>query len=231
MQAQSMSSWQQWLHHPERSRLRQALFHIHLWIGAILSAYILWMSFTGSVLVFRDAFSPRYSLDWLVKLHADLGSGVTGRMVNGVGALGLILLCLTGAVIWWPGIAHWRRSLTVSWGAKFPRISWDLHSALSVWGFLFLMEWGVSSVYFAFPQLFDSLLVLDPKDRFTDSALYWLSNLHFGRFGWFTEIVWSIMGLVAAILGFTGVFICCRRIIYQKPSNPKLDPHSAPTPH
>ena len=31
----------------------------------------------------------------------------------------LALLCLTGAVIWWPGIKHWRRSLAVDWSESF----------------------------------------------------------------------------------------------------------------
>lgn len=221
-----MSWWQQWLQHPERSRARQALFQIHLWTGAMLSAYVLWMSVTGSVLVFRNEFAPRYSLEWLVRLHADLGAGTTGRLLNGLGAIGLTVLCITGAVVWWPGLTHWRRSLTVSWSAKFPRISWDLHSALGFWVFPFVLEWAVSAIYFSFPHLFDILFVFDPKDRFTDPALFWLSNLHFGRFGWFGEIVWALMGLVPAALAFTGVFICCRRMIYQKPSNPKAEFHS-----
>ena len=48
-----------------------------------------------------------------------------------------------------------------------------------------------------------------------------LSDLHFGRFGWFMEALWTSLGLVPAVLAFTGVFICCRRVIYKKPSNPK----------
>jgi hypothetical protein len=30
------------------------------------------------------------------------------------------------------------------------------------------------------------------------------------------------VGLAPAVLAFTGVFICCRRIIFHKPSNPNL---------
>jgi hypothetical protein len=29
------------------------------------------------------------------------------------------------------------------------------------------------------------------------------------------------LGLVPALLAFTGVFICCRRVFYKKPSNPR----------
>jgi hypothetical protein len=32
--------------------------------------------------------------------------------------------------------------------------------------------------------------------------------------------VWALLGLIPTILAFTGVFICCRRVIFHKPSNP-----------
>jgi uncharacterized iron-regulated membrane protein len=68
------------------------------------------------------------------------------------------------------------------------------------------------------------LFLLDPADHFTDQGLFWLAQLHFGRFGWFVEALWTLLGLVPAVLAFTGVFICCRRMIYKKPSNPNIGP-------
>src|SRR5207247_6356099 len=49
----------------------------------------------------------------LLDLHDDLLAGGTGRKVNGVGALLLVVLSCTGIVVWWPGIKTWRQSLTV----------------------------------------------------------------------------------------------------------------------
>jgi uncharacterized iron-regulated membrane protein len=170
----------------------------------VAAAYVFFMSFTGSMVVFRNELSKRLPIEWLVSLHSSLLLGSTGRLVNGVGASCLILLCLTGAVIWWPGMKHWRRSLTVNVGANFARINWDFHSALGFWCFVLILEWGISGLYFSFPRLFDALFFLDPADRFADSSLFWLSQLHFGRFGWFTEALWTILGLVPAILAFTG---------------------------
>ena len=40
----------------------------------------------------------------LLELHDDLLAGPTGRSVNGVGALLIVVLAFTGIVIWWPGI-------------------------------------------------------------------------------------------------------------------------------
>ena len=220
-----MTAWQQWLQHPEKSWVRHALFQIHLWAGAGAAAYILLMSISGCMIVYRNELSRTgFPIEWIVNLHANLLFGSTGRLVNGIGAICLTSLCLTAAIIWWPGVQNWRRSLTVNWRAHFARISWDLHSALGFWCFLFILLWGISGIYFSFPQAFDALFVLDPSDHFTDQGLFWLSQLHFGRFGWFTEVLWSVVGLAPAILAFTGVFICCRRVIFKKPSNPNTQP-------
>jgi uncharacterized iron-regulated membrane protein len=210
--------------HPERSWLRNMIFQIHMWVGAGVSAYVLLMSISGSIIVWQNELSKRASIAWLVKAHDNLLSRSNGRFVNGLGGICLVSLCLTGAVIWWPGIRNWRRSLTVSWRAHFARINWDLHSALGLWSFGFILVWGLSAVYFAFPGIVNPLLRVDPADRYTDQGFFWLAQLHFGRFGRLSELVWSIVGLAPAVLAFTGVFICCRRIIYKKPSNPNLGP-------
>ena len=60
----------------------------------------------------------------------------------------------------------------------------------------------------------------DPGDRFSDAALFRLSEAHFGRYGWFSKALWSALGLVPAVLSVTGVFLCCRRMIYKKSANP-----------
>ena len=213
-----MALWQQWRDHPDKSWLRNFFFQIHFWVGAMVGAYIFIMSVSGSVIVFRNKlFEMGFSVERIVDLHENLLTGSTGRIVNGIGAISLELLCLTGAVIWWPGMKYWRRSLTVEWRAHFPRINWDLHSALGFWCFVFVTMWGLSGIYLVFPNQFARVLFLDPAG----SVTFWLTQLHFGRFSSFTEPVWALMGLVPAILAFTGVFICCRRVIFKKPSNPR----------
>jgi len=185
-----------------------------------MGMYMALMSLTGSVIVHRNELARWAFVEPLVDLHSNLMLGKYGRALNGAEAICLTILCVTGAVIWWPGLSHWRRGLTVSWRSGFPRVSWDLHSALGFWSVPLVLLWAVSGIYFAFPQLFNGLFVLDPGDRYTNQGLLWLSNLHFGRFNWFTEALWTLVGLVPAILAFTGIFICCRRIIYKKPCNP-----------
>ena len=121
-----MTAWEQWLQPPEKSWVRNAFFRIHLGVGVAVSVYILLMSISGSMIVYRNELSSRFSIEWIVNLHENLLSGATGRLVNGIGAICVTSLCLTGAIIWWPGVRNWRRSLTVNWKAHFARISWDL---------------------------------------------------------------------------------------------------------
>ena len=92
----------------------------------------------------------------LQDLHFDLLGGRTGRLVNGIGAAALALMCLTGIVIWWPGRSNWRRSMLVDFGRNWKRINWDVHSAIGFWTVAFVFMWAVTGVYFAFPSAFRS---------------------------------------------------------------------------
>jgi hypothetical protein len=169
-----------------------------------VAAYVFVMSVSGSVIVYRSELSTMgLSVKRLVDLHENWLTGAAGRVTNGIGALCLTLLCLTGAVIWWPGIAHWRRSLTVDWRQGFARINWDLHSAAGFWCLLFVLMWALSGASLVQERL-AAFSFLDPAGP----VATWLSQLHFGQFTVYTEAVWALLGLVPAILAFTGVFIC-----------------------
>jgi uncharacterized iron-regulated membrane protein len=218
LEQNTKSAWQRWVETPDNQWVRRVIFQIHLWVGAIVGVYVAVMSLSGSIAVFRNELVGRFGIEWLVDFHDNLLSGQAGRFANGIGAVCLTVLCLTGAIVWWPGIIHWRRSLTVNWKTHFARLMWDLHSALGFWCFFFVVIWGISGIYFAFPQAFNAIFSLfDPRDRFADQALMWLSDLHFRRFGWFAETIWALLGLVPLVLSITGIFLCCRRMIFKAP--------------
>jgi len=90
----------------------------------------------------------------LQDLHFDLLAGPTGRVINGIGALCLLLLCATGLFIWWPGRAGWRRGLTVDWGRPWKRVTWELHGAVGIWTLVLTAGWAVTGAYFVFPDQF-----------------------------------------------------------------------------
>jgi uncharacterized iron-regulated membrane protein len=93
---------------------------------------------------------------WLQDLHFDLLAGTTGRVVNGVGALCLALTCLTGLIVWWPGLTRWRDGLRIHGRRGWKRGTWELHGATGVWLLALLLHWAVTGAYFGFPQPFRS---------------------------------------------------------------------------
>jgi uncharacterized iron-regulated membrane protein len=161
------------------------------------------------------------TLDWFVSLHDDLLGGFTGRTINGIGAIVLVVLCITGAIIWWPGVAAWRRSLGVQWRAGWKRVNWDLHSAIGFWSFVFVFMWAVSGIYLVFPHPFMAVVdFLDPLDpasltpRRGDLALEWIAKLHFGRFaGVKTKALWTLMGIIPPALFVTGALMWWNRVL------------------
>src|ERR1700674_2005082 len=48
-----MSSWEKWMNRPQGLWVRRALFQVHLWTGIAIGLYVLLMSVSGSVLIYR----------------------------------------------------------------------------------------------------------------------------------------------------------------------------------
>ena len=158
---------------------------------------------------------------WLLDLHDNLLYSDTGRRANGVGAILLTLLSLTGAVIWWPGTRGWRRSLLIDLRANWRRLNWSLHSAIGFWTVAFVFMWGVTGIYLTFPEPFTALAdAIEPYDeesfdpRTVDEVLAWVARVHFGRFGgWSTKLLWAIVGLLPAALFVTGALMWWNRVL------------------
>jgi uncharacterized iron-regulated membrane protein len=100
-----------------------------------------------------DSFVSR-----LQDLHFELLGGETGRTLNGLGAICLMVLATTGIVIWWPGITAWRRALRVDFSKNWKRVIFDLHSTVGVWMWALVLIWGISGVYFIFSQEFRAVV-------------------------------------------------------------------------
>jgi uncharacterized iron-regulated membrane protein len=169
----------------------------------------------------------------LIALHDDLLAGPAGRRVNGLGALAVLLVVLTGLVVWWPGIARWRRSLVLRRTVGWARLTWDLHSAVGIWSSAFVLVSALSGLYLCFPEELQTFGDwIDPPTearagrRLVDRVFYWLAYLHFGRIngigipcagpGWCdqaTKAVWAILGLAPAVMAVTGIVMWWSRVL------------------
>jgi uncharacterized iron-regulated membrane protein len=158
-------------------------------------------------------------VDWLVDFHDNLGSHRTGRFWNGVGAIVVTLTSLAGIILWWPGIKNWRRSAFISWKVRFPLFNWRLHSVIGLWCSVWVLLWGLSGIYFTFPDPF--IAALGDSSRFVD----WIVRLHFGRFGRVgratplqlsLSMLWVILGLAPAVLTATGFLMWWNRVLRRR---------------
>jgi uncharacterized iron-regulated membrane protein len=61
---------------------------------------------------------------------------------------------MTGVVIWWPGIATWRRGFSIDFRRGWKRINWELHSAVGIWSVVLIAVWALTGVYFVWPSQF-----------------------------------------------------------------------------
>ena len=308
-----MTHWQRWIWHPQTHWLRKAIFQLHMWSGICVGVYVLVVSVTGSILVYRNELyvaatrdpivvaqtGPRLTDDELktaatraypgftviemsraqnpdqavsislarhkdrrdrmfnpytgedlgdstplgirlvsklLQLHDDLLAGDAGRRVNGFGGLLLIVLALTGIVVWWPGIKTWRRSLMVHRNVGWRRFTWDLHSMIGFWMLGFVALFGLSGAYLGHPEVFQDLADrLEPptaanaETRITDQVIYWLAYLHFGRINGIgipcrgpglcdqtTKLIWAVVGLAPAVMFVTGGLMWWNRVVRKK---------------
>ena len=95
---------------------------------------------------------------WIADLHTDLLFGKTGRIVNGWGGFVVALLCLTGLIIWWPGLKNWKRALLISPSSGWKRINWDLHSAMGFWTLSIVFLFGITGSYLVFTMPFQKVI-------------------------------------------------------------------------
>ena len=168
---------------------------------------------------------------WLLLLHDTLLLEDTGSTLNALGALLLVVLSTTGAVIWWPGIRSWRRSIAIETKASWKRLNWTLHSALGFWFFAFILIWGISGIYLSYPEPFVNLADYyepienhEPGTRISDRIVFWLTYLHFGRFrgrlpgcgpscDQALKAVWAVVGLVPVAMFVTGALMWWNRVL------------------
>ncbi len=85
-------------------------------------------------------------------LHQNLLGGYTGSIIVGISGIILLLIALSGIVLWWPKIQNLKRSISIAFGRKLKRINYDLHRAVGFWTALFLIltaGTGTALVFYA----------------------------------------------------------------------------------
>ncbi len=91
--------------------------------------------------VIGDTSSANTFTQKLHQFHKNLLLGDKGKLVTGWGAILLVLLALTGIILWWP-----RKILAFSSSHSGARINFDLHNVLGFYSSFFMLIFGITGV-------------------------------------------------------------------------------------
>jgi uncharacterized iron-regulated membrane protein len=128
---------------------------------------------TGRILLDRLRYDG--PLGWAYHLHFYLLLNHIGLTISGWMALGLLLLCLSGIVLWWPGLARWASALTLHRRSSVRRFLWELHSVTGFWAGIALAAVAFTGVYFAFPLPIAGAIVKLTGDNLREASAFVLA--------------------------------------------------------
>lgn len=111
--------------------------------------------YTGEI-TGRDDYHDKW-MQWFYDLHAYLLGGDTGEFINGFVGLALVLLGMSGLVVWWPGRAHWRFGFVYAWTTGWKRQNYDLHKVIGFYTSLAVTFVALTGIYYCFPSLYKTV--------------------------------------------------------------------------
>jgi uncharacterized iron-regulated membrane protein len=106
----------------------------------------------------------------IIRLHGNLLMGRAGRIYVGWLGLAMLVLGISGLILWWPGRSRWRAAFLVKRGARGLRLYRDLHGAIGIWTFVVFISVSFSGVYLAFPQTVSAAIKTLLPSRDTSSS-------------------------------------------------------------
>ena len=109
--------------------------------------------YTGEIHGSRTRIS--HVIGFLERLHIHLliGQRLAGRAgwyIVGAAGLLLVLLCITGPWLWWPGRRNVALGLTIKWTASWRRVTFDLHRVSGVYPLVLLVIVALTGAAFSF---------------------------------------------------------------------------------
>ena len=107
---------------------------------------------SGAVLGNAPAALPPV-LAFAHQLHGNFLMAQPGRRFVGYLGLAMVILGLSGLVLWWPKAGQWKNAFIVRRSAKGLRFHRELHGMLGIWMYVVFIAVSFSGVALAWPQL------------------------------------------------------------------------------
>jgi uncharacterized iron-regulated membrane protein len=91
-------------------------------------------------------------VDWMVDLHHNLLAGKTGRQVVGAIGIGLLLISLSGLIVWLVSNPRWRTALQINRSGSFRRMVFDVHRSAGLAAMLVILVQSVTGIWLSYPK-------------------------------------------------------------------------------
>lgn len=147
--------------------MRKICLKIHKWLALPLGLFMAILCFTGFLIIaVKDLSlllgmeeSAKPFLSSVTRLHRWLfmkpdnphGGLSVGRVVMAISSMCMVLVLLTGVVVWWPKSKKMLKSrLKVSTSKGFRRFVYDTHVSLGIYVFVFLFLMALTGPVFSF---------------------------------------------------------------------------------
>jgi len=105
---------------------------------------------SGAVLGERHNATPPFFIA-MHNLHSNFLMGSAGHVLVGWLGVAMLVLGVSGLVLWWPKRGQWKYAFLIRRTAKGLRFHRELHAAAGIWTFLIFMIVSFSGVALAFP--------------------------------------------------------------------------------
>ena len=147
--------------------MRKICLKIHKWLALPLGVFMAILCFTGFLLLVIKDISPLLGMEegidpfykavkqlhrWLFMVPNNPHGGLSvGRVIMAVSSMCMVLVLLTGVVVWWPKSKKMLKSrLKVSTNKGFRRFVYDTHVSLGIYAFVFLFLMAITGPVFSF---------------------------------------------------------------------------------
>ena len=146
---------------------------------------------------------------WLMDTRPDDGGIFWGKMIVGVSTLLMVVILISGIVIWIPNnIKNLKTRLTINFRKGWRRFCYDLHVAGGIFAVLLLLAMALTGLTWSFEWY---------RDGFNDLFGELISRktiraIHVGSWGGLTtRILWFVAAMIGATLPLTGYYLFFKR--------------------
>lgn len=192
----------------------------HLWLSVPFGLIISVISLSGLILLFEPAHAhgdarSDFFLNvmrlhrWLLDAPAAKGEMSAGKMVVGISVVAMILILISGILLWWIRARHnIKRNLSISISNGSHKFLSDLHTSGGIYAVLFLLIMAFTGLTWSFGwyrEWFYSLFAIEKGSHI-------MYAIHTGMFGGIaTKVLWGIAAFTGFTLPLTGYYLWLRR--------------------